>query len=69
MDIIHAAVSFDKTCDTLYSNIDLFGAYVPHTNATVPLVTPLDLDYLPPGGIAETYHRLKIAKPLLDKDK
>ena len=46
-------------CNTIQSTIDFFGAYL-DTNK-VPFVDPPDINYLPPGGIVEVYHRVPTA--------
>lgn len=43
-------------CDTLQFTYDFFGAYFDLNK--VPFVDAPDLNYLPPGGIVETYHRM-----------
>ena len=48
-------------CDHLQFSYDFFGAYFDLNK--VPFVDPPDLNYLPPGGIVETYHRMHITCP------
>jgi hypothetical protein len=48
-------------CDTIQFAYDFFGAYFDLNK--VPFVDPPDLNYLPPGGIVETYHRMSSTCP------
>jgi len=43
-------------CDHLQFSYDFFGAYLDLNK--VPFIDPPDLNYLPPGGIIETYQRI-----------
>jgi hypothetical protein len=55
LDVVHA--TFELTnCDSFTASYDLFGAYFNLTKT--PFVDPIDLNYLPPQGIYETYRRM-----------
>ncbi len=43
-------------CNTVKFSYDFFGAYFDLNK--IPFVDPVDLNYLPPGGITETYRRM-----------
>jgi hypothetical protein len=60
LDGVRAWVEF-KNCDTLHFYYDFFGAYF-DLNKT-PFVDTPDLNYLPPGGINETYRRMPTTCP------
>ena len=60
MDGARAWVEFID-CDNLQFSYDFFGAYFDLNK--VPFVDPPDLNYLPPGGIVETYHRMPVTCP------
>lgn len=45
-----------KNCNNIKFNYDFFGAYFDLNK--VPFIDLPDLNYLPPGGITETYHRM-----------
>jgi hypothetical protein len=49
-------------CDNLNFAYDFYGAYFDLTK--IPFIDPPDLNYLPPGGIKETYHRMPIKCPV-----
>ena len=55
LDGARAWVEFTD-CDHLQFSYDFFGAYFDLSK--VPFVDPPDLNYLPPGGIVETYQRM-----------
>lgn len=48
-------------CDNLKFDYDFYGAYFDLNK--IPFVDPPDLNYLPPGGIIETYRRMPITCP------
>ena len=48
-------------CNQIKFSYDFFGAYFDLNK--VPFVDPVDLNYLPPGGISETYHRIPAKCP------
>jgi hypothetical protein len=61
LDVVHA--TFELTgCDTFTASYDLFGAYF--DLAKTPFVDPVDLSYLPPEGIHETYRRMPDKCPI-----
>jgi hypothetical protein len=60
LDAARAWVEFTD-CDHLQFSYDFFGAYFDLNK--VPFVDPPDLNYLPPGGIVETYQRMPMTCP------
>lgn len=48
-------------CANIQFSYDFFGAYFDLNK--VPFVDPVDLSYLPPGGLIETYHRMPTKCP------
>jgi len=63
MDVLHSFMRLKDGCETIVHTIDMYGGFMPFTDDKVPFVTPLDVSYLPPGGVMlETYHRMKRLK-------
>ena len=60
LDAVRAWMEFTD-CDNIKLSYDFFGAYFDLNK--VPFVDPPDLNYLPPGGIVETYHRVPTTCP------
>jgi len=60
LDAVHLVNRF-VDCNTIKSTIDFFGGYLDQTKT--PFVDQADIDYLPPGGIVEVYHRMPTACP------
>ena len=51
-------------CNNLAFNYDFYGAYFDLSK--VPFIDPPDVNYLPPGGIQETYRRMPTKCPACD---
>jgi hypothetical protein len=62
LDVVHGILTFKEGCDIFENVIDVYGGYVPITDAKVPFVTPVDVDALGGGVVRETYRRVKPLK-------
>lgn len=61
LDVLHG--TFELTgCDSFTASYDLFGAYFDLTKT--PFADPVDVSYLPPEGIRETYRRMPDKCPI-----
>lgn len=60
LDAVHGRMKFID-CNNIKFTYDFFGAYFGLNK--LPFIDPLDLNYLPPDGIVETYRRMPTKCP------
>lgn len=60
LDAVRGWMTFTD-CNNIKINYDFFGGYLDLNK--VPFVDQPDLNYLPPGGLQETYHRMPTTCP------
>jgi hypothetical protein len=55
LDVVRGSIKFPN-CNRIKVVYDLFGGYL--DTSKKPFIDPLDINYLPPGGLVETYDRM-----------